>query len=409
MDELFIDVFSSMKGISSELKKITKNNGIVDLSIFEKKLDRSLLDPNFNLYNVIFNDTQNNIYHKVKLLNYEENEIPLRETMIEGSNDGYTPMSWSPNKYNRLYANACPVGEELKDSFKNIQIYTLKYSHDLNQITDEKERMKREGIQLEIQEARNIGRNRTKITPLEEKEEELRKSLLNLGYGHCWFMDRINCNLLLNHTKGLQFPLNTQDSLLEGFENVMFCGPLCEEPCVGIQYNLRDATINCEKKGIGRNELRCDRAQLITMARRSCKGAMLLGKMTIMVPILSVKMTIPENYLQNISSFLKKHYNIEIINDKILNDKVIKISMFDLLSFKEYINSTNTNNDIKFDYFVFDSWNILNDPKKDLYIGQSSDFNPVYRNHKIILDRRKFNGFTEKTVQGLIEEYTDKP
>ena len=64
--------------------------------------------------------------------------------MIEGSNDGYTPMSWSPNKYNRLYANACPVGEELKDSFKNIQIYTLKYSHDLNQITDEKERMKSE-------------------------------------------------------------------------------------------------------------------------------------------------------------------------------------------------------------------------------------------------------------------------
>ena len=402
-----------MKGISSELKKITKNNGIVDLSIFEKKLDRSLLDPNFNLYNVIFNDTQNNIYHKVKLLNYEENEIPLRETMIEetmieGSNDGYTPMSWSPNKKNKVYANACPVGEELKDSFKNIQIYTLKYSHDLNQITDEKERMEREGIQLEIQEARNIGRNRTKITPL-EKEEELRKSLLNLGYGHCWFMDSINCNLLLNRTKAVQFLERIKDSIVSGFHDIMFSGPLCEEPCVGIQYTLRDATIDCsEKNSISRNQSKCDSGQIRPMTRRSCSGAMLLGKMTIMVPILSVKMTIPENYLQNISSFLKEHYNIEIINDKILNDKVIKISMFDLLSFKEYINSINTNNDIKFDYFVFDSWNILNDPEKDLYIGQSSDFNPVYRNHKIILDRRKFNDLTEKTVQGLIEEYTDK-
>merc|ERR1711968_148511 len=189
--------------------------------------------------------------------------VSFRETVTEESDR--MCLSKSPNKHNRLYMRAQPLGEELSLAIDN-------------------------GVISSTQDAKTRGR------------------ALADDYGWdvnfarkiwCFGPDTTGPNVFVDNTVGVQYLNEIKDHVVSAFQWASKEGPLAEEPMRGIRYNLYDVTMHADAihRGAG---------QIMPTARRCMYACCLTAQPSLMEPVFLVNITAPEQALGGIYSCLNK-------------------------------------------------------------------------------------------------------
>merc|ERR1711966_648903 len=180
--------------------------------------------------------------------------VSFRETVTEESDR--MCLSKSPNKHNRLFMKAEPMGEELC-----------------------------------------IAIDKGEITSTQEPKERARKLADEYGWDvnfarkiWCFGPDTSGPNTFVDNTVGVQYLSEIKDHVVSAFQWASKEGPLAEEPMRGIRYNLYDVTMHADAihRGAG---------QIMPTARRCMYACCLTAKPSLMEPVLLVNITAPEGAL----------------------------------------------------------------------------------------------------------------
>lgn len=134
--------------------------------------------------------------------------MPYRETVKAESS--IVALSKSPNKHNRLYVKATPIGEELISAIERGVV---------NPHDDVKARARilADEFGWEVSGARRIW---------------------------CFAPDTTGPNLLVDVTKGVQYLHEIKDSCVSAFQWATKEGVICEENMRGVRVNILDVTVS---------------------------------------------------------------------------------------------------------------------------------------------------------------------
>merc|ERR1711939_776678 len=189
--------------------------------------------------------------------------VSFRETVTEESDR--MCLSKSPNKHNRLYMRAEPMGEELSGAIDKGEISSTQ---------DAKERGRKlaDDYGWDINFARKIW---------------------------CFGPDTSGPNVFVDHTVGVQYLSEIKDHVVSAFQWTSKEGALAEEPMRGIKFKLFDVTMHADAihRGAG---------QIMPTARRCMYACSLTAKPSLCEPVFLVNITAPEQALGGIYSCLNK-------------------------------------------------------------------------------------------------------
>jgi len=189
--------------------------------------------------------------------------VSYRETVTETSSQ--TCLSKSPNKHNRLYMTAAPLGEEL---CKDIDDDKVQPRQDMK----ERARYLSEQYSWDVNEARKIW-----------------------SFGP----DSTGPNFLVDVSKGVQYLNEIKDSVVSAFNWVTREGPLCEENVRGVRFNIHDVTLHADAIHRGGG-------QIIPTAQRCFKACMLTADPRLLEPVYLVSIQVPTSAQNGIYSVLNK-------------------------------------------------------------------------------------------------------
>eukprot|EP01052_Picozoa_sp_SAG31_P010493 SAG31_NODE_576_length_13956_cov_10.311828_3_plen_699_part_00 len=175
--------------------------------------------------------------------------VGLRETCVS---DGDQCLAKSPNKHNRLYISAHPLGEELANAI------------DDNEVSAGDD-MKLRGRKLADEFGWDVG--------------EARKIW-------CFGPEGTGPNLLVDTTKAVQYLLEIKDSCVAGFNWATNEGPMMEEPMRGVRFNIHDVTLHADSIHRGGG-------QIIPTCRRVLYASLLAAEPRVMQPFFVVNITVP--------------------------------------------------------------------------------------------------------------------
>lgn len=189
--------------------------------------------------------------------------VSYRET-VEAETDQEC-MSKSPNKHNRLYFKALPLGEDLTN---------LIDAGDITPRDDIKIRGRRlaDDFGWDIDVARKIW-----------------------AFGP----DIVGPNLMVDATKAVQYLSEIKDSVVAGFNWVTKEGVICEENMRGICFQILDVTMHADAIHRGGG-------QIIPTARRVMYAAEMISSPKLMEPMFLVEIQCPESALGGIYSCLNR-------------------------------------------------------------------------------------------------------
>ncbi|KAG9247003.1 P-loop containing nucleoside triphosphate hydrolase protein [Calycina marina] len=189
--------------------------------------------------------------------------VAYRETVTAKSS--ITALSKSPNKHNRLYMIAEPLGEEVSN---------------------------------EIEAG--------KITPRDDFKARARVLADDHGWDvtdarkiWCFGPDTNGANLLVDQTKAVQYLSEIKDSCISGFQWATGSGPIAEEPMRSCRFNIMDVTLHADSihRGTG---------QLMPTTRRVLYASALLAEPGLLEPIFLVEIQVPENAMGGVYGVLTR-------------------------------------------------------------------------------------------------------
>ena len=196
-------------------------------------------------------------------LKISEPVVSYRETVIETTSEEC--MSKSPNKHNRLYFKAFPLGDEL----------TLKI--DNGEITP-RDDVKIRGRVLADEFGWDI---------------DVARKIWAFG------PDITGPNLMVDETKAVQYLSEIKDSVVGGFNWVTKEGVICEENLRGIGFAILDVTMHADAIHRGGG-------QIIPTARRVMYAAEMISGPRLMEPVFLVEIQCPEQAMGGIYSCLNR-------------------------------------------------------------------------------------------------------
>ncbi len=167
----------------------------------------------------------------------------------------------SPNKHNRLYFQAEPLSEEIREAIKKGNIPPGRMKRDDRETW---EALKEAG--METKEARQV-------------------------------RDIFHGNLLVDGTRGIVHIGEIMEMVADMFEDVMKKGPIAQEPGMGIKITLTDAKLH--EDAIHRGP-----AQLYPAVRDGIRMAMATAKPVLYEPIQTLLFDTPEEYVGEISKLI---------------------------------------------------------------------------------------------------------
>jgi len=196
-------------------------------------------------------------------LRFSDPVVAYRETVAGKSS--ITALSKSPNKHNRLYMIAEPLGEE---------------------------------VALEIENG--------KITPRDDFKARARILADDHGWDvtdarkiWCFGPDTNGANLLVDQTKAVQYLNEIKDSVVSGFQWASREGPVAEEPMRAVRFNIMDVTLHADAIHRGGG-------QLIPTARRVLFAAALLAEPDLLEPVFLVEIQVPESAMGGVYGVLTR-------------------------------------------------------------------------------------------------------
>lgn len=189
--------------------------------------------------------------------------VSYRETVTAQSS--ITALSKSPNKHNRLYIMAQPLGEEVA---KEIEQGKIGPRDDFKA----RARILADEHGWDVTDARKIW---------------------------CFGPDTNGANMLVDQTKAVQYLNEIKDSVISGFQWATKEGPVAEEPMRAIRFNVMDVTLHADAIHRGGG-------QIIPTARRVLYAATLLADPGILEPVFLCEIQVPEQAMGGIYGVLTR-------------------------------------------------------------------------------------------------------
>lgn len=189
--------------------------------------------------------------------------VQYRESV--GGKSSMTALSKSPNKHNRLYVIAEPLGEEVSKDIEGGKI---------NPRDDFKARARvlADEHGWDVTDARKIW-----------------------AFGP----ETTGANLLVDQTKAVQYLNEIKDSFVSGFQWATREGPIAEEPMRSVRFNVMDVTLHADAIHRGGG-------QIIPTARRVLYAATLLAEPSLLEPVFLVEIQVPEQAMGGIYGVLTR-------------------------------------------------------------------------------------------------------
>ncbi|KAJ2083219.1 translation elongation factor 2 [Coemansia sp. RSA 988] len=189
--------------------------------------------------------------------------VGYRETVLAESSDN--ALSKSPNKHNRIYMKAQPLGEELTTTIESGKITPR---------DDIKER------------------GRILVEDYEWDPNDARK---------IWAFEPENngSNLLVDTTKAVQYLNEIKDHCVNGFRWAAKTGPSAEEPMRGCRFNITDVSLHADSihRGAG---------QIMPACRRAIYASVLMADPGLQEPIYLVEVQCPDSAMGGVYSVLNR-------------------------------------------------------------------------------------------------------
>merc|ERR1719460_1635012 len=206
----------------------------------------------------------------LKRLSKSDPLVSYRETV--NAESSRTVLSKSPNKHNRLFVKACPLGygvddaqTPLADDIENGEVFP-----DMDQKT----------------------KTRFLVDKYGWEKSETQKIW-------AWGPDNNGPNLVVDKTVGVQYLLEIKDSIVAGWQWVCKEGPLCDETLRDVRINIHDVVLHADAIHRGGG-------QVIPTARRVFLAAILTAQPRLQEPIFLVEIQCPENAMGGGSSCLNR-------------------------------------------------------------------------------------------------------
>nr|Q06193.1 RecName: Full=Elongation factor 2; Short=EF-2 [Entamoeba histolytica]AAA29097.1 translation elongation factor 2 [Entamoeba histolytica] len=245
--------------------------------------------------------------------------VSFRETITEPSR--IQCLSKSANNQNRLFMRAFPFPEGLAEDIE---------AGEIKPDTDFKERAKflSEKYGWDVDEARKIW---------------------------CFGPDNCGPNLFVDVTKGIQYLNEVKDSIVNGFNNAMHDGVVCNEQIRGVRINLEDVKLHADAIHRGG-------AQMIPCARRCCFACVLTGAPSLLEPMYLAEIQCPESAIGGIYTVMSRR------RGKIISEEQRPgTPLFNVRAYLPVCESFGFTADLRshtsgqaFPQCVFDHWQLLN-------------------------------------------------
>lgn len=277
--------------------------------------------------------------------------VSYRETVMDESSQ--VCLSKSPNKHNRLYMKAAPLGDELPVAIEDGKVGPR---------DDVKERAKllADEFDWDVTDARRIW-----------------------AFGP----DGNGTNLLVDTTKGVQYLNEIKDSVVAAFNWATKEGVLCQENMRGIRFNIMDVTLHADAIHRGGG-------QLIPTGRRVMYASVLTAKPRLMEPVYQVEIQAPDTAIGGIYSCLNQRRGHVFSEEQRPGTPMVNIKAYlpvpESFGFTAALRSATSGQ--AFPQNVFDHWQIVNgdplDPTSKVGIavravrkrkGMSEDVPPLDR------------------------------
>jgi len=211
--------------------------------------------------------------------------VSYRETVSAESN--IMCLSKSPNKHNRLYMKAAPLGEEVADDIDKGEITTRQDPKDRARILADKHGW-------DVGDARKIW---------------------------CFGPEGTGANLLVDVSKGVQYMNEIKDSVVGGFQWATKEGPLCDENVRGCRFNMYDVTLHADAIHRGGG-------QIIPTARRCLYACMLTAEPRLSEPVYSVEIQCPEPVIGGIYGVLNRRRGHVLEENRVAGTPMYVIKAF---------------------------------------------------------------------------------
>ncbi len=244
--------------------------------------------------------------------------VGYRESVSEKSS--MTALSKSPNKHNRLYVIAEPLGEEVA---KDIEAGKINPREDLKT----RARFLADEHGWDVTDARKIW-----------------------AFGP----DTTGPNLLVDQTKAVQYLNEIKDSFVSGFQWATREGPIGEEPMRAVRFNVMDVTLHADAIHRGGG-------QIIPTARRVLYASTLLAEPCLQEPVFLVEIQVPEQAMGGIYGVLTRRRG-HVFSE----EQRVGTPLFTIKAYLPVSESFGFNADLRaatsgqaFPQSVFDHWQIL--------------------------------------------------
>ncbi|KAJ3102950.1 Elongation factor 2 [Phlyctochytrium planicorne] len=281
--------------------------------------------------------------------------VQYRET-VQGESS-IVALSKSPNKHNRLYMKAVPLGEELATDIESGKI---------NSKDDFKARARilADEYGWDVTDARKIW---------------------------CFGPETSGANLLVDVTKGVQYLNEIKDSCVSAFQWASKEGCIAEENMRGIRFNILDVVLHTDAIHRGGG-------QLIPTCRRVMYAAVLTANPGIQEPVYLVEIQCPENAMGGIYSVLNRRRGMVIGEEQRPGTP-----LYNVRAYLPIMESFGFTGDLRagtggqaFPQCVFDHWQLMN----------GSPLEGGNKTNEIMLAVRKRKGL--KVEIPKLDEFYDK-
>merc|ERR1719440_955466 len=196
--------------------------------------------------------------------------VSYRETCTEESSR--MVMSKSPNKHNRLYCKAIPLGYSETD--------------EQTPLADDIE----EGVVKADQDPKT--RTRVLVDMFGWEKSETQKIW-------CFGPDGSGPNIVVDVTVAVQYLNEIKDSVVAGWQWVCKEGPLCDETLRDVRIDIHDVVLHADAIHRGGR-------QIIPTARRAFLAACITASPRLQEPIFLVEIQCPENAMGGVYSSLNR-------------------------------------------------------------------------------------------------------
>jgi elongation factor 2 len=211
--------------------------------------------------------------------------VTYKETITEESNQ--MCLSKSPNKHNRLYVKAAPLGDELS-----------------NLIEEEKV-----GPKIDAKE-----RSKILVDQFEWDKTDTTKIW-------CFGPDTNGPNILVDVAKGVQFLNEIKDSFEAAFQWGTKEGAMCDENMRGIRFNIHDVTLHTDAIHRGGG-------QIIPTARRVMYASQLTGKPAFQEPVFLCDIQTPDDAVGGIYQTLTQRRGIVIGEEPVPGTPLVQMKAY---------------------------------------------------------------------------------